>query len=95
MIGEELIMDTIRCLDHESIMESEPSVNYIIIVIGLMWEHINHEKYDLKKIIIKFFSQVGYPTYAIICDNDFDKQEACFSKLDSWIDEVTTTINQM
>lgn len=95
VISEELIMDTIRCLDHESIMESEPSVNYIITVIGLMWEHINHEKYDLKKIIIKFLSRVGYPTSAIICDKDFDKQEACFSKLDSWIDEVTTTINQM
>lgn len=94
-VSEELIMDTIRCIDHESIMEKIPSVNYIITVIGLMWEHIDHDKYDLKKVIIKFLSRVGYPTSAIICDKDFDKHEGCFSKLDSWIDEVTTTINQM
>lgn len=94
-VSEELIMDTIRCIDHESLMEKTPSVNYIITVVGLMWEHIDHDKYDLKKVIIKFLSRVGYPTSAIICDKDFDKHEGCFSKLDSWIDEVTTTINQM
>lgn len=48
-VSEELIMDTIRCIDHESLMEKTPSVNYIITVVGLMWEHIDHDKYDLKK----------------------------------------------
>lgn len=93
--SEDLIMDTIRCLDHESIMKAEPSVNYIITVIGLMWEHIDHEKYDIRKIIIKFLSRVGYPTSAIICDENFDVKEGSFSQLDSWIDEILTTINQM
>ena len=95
VVSEELIMSTIRCIDHESIMQKKPSVNYIITVIGLMWEHVNHEKYYLKKIIIKFLSRVGYPTSAIICDKGFNKQEGVFSELDSWIDEVATTINQM
>ena len=93
--SEELIMDTVRCLDHESIMKEEPSINYIITVIGLMWEHIDHEKYDIRKIIIKFLSRVGYPTSAIICDENFDVKEGSFSQLDSWIDEILTTINQM
>lgn len=93
--SEELIMDTIRCLDHESIMKEEPSVNYIITVIGLMWEHIDRERYDIRKIIIKFLSRVGYPTSAIICDENFDVKEGSFSQLDSWIDEILTTINQM
>lgn len=94
-VSEELIMDTIRCIDHESIMKQTPMVNYIITLIGLMWEHIDHEKYDLKKVIIKFLSRVGYPTSAIICDENFDDEEGSFSKLDSWIDEIITTINQM
>ena len=93
--SEELIMDTIRCLDHESIMKVEPSINYIITVVGLMWEHIEHEKYDIRKIIIKFLSRVGYPTSAIICDENYDAKEGSFSQLDSWIDEILTTINQM
>lgn len=44
----ELLMDTIRCLDYESIVVEKPSVNYIITVIGLMWEHVDHTKFDLR-----------------------------------------------
>ena len=31
----------------------KPSVNYIITVIGLMWEHVDHTKFDLRKFVIK------------------------------------------
>lgn len=93
-VDDKLIYDTIRCLDHESIMIQEPSANYIITVIGLMWEHINHNLYDLRSVVIKFLSRIGYPTSAVICDNNFDKILCSFSRLNSWIDEVVTTINQ-
>lgn len=43
-------------------MVASPDVNYIITVIGLMWEHINFEEYDLRKIIVKFLSRIGYPS---------------------------------
>lgn len=59
-----------------------------------MWEHINHEQYDLRPIIIKFLSRIGYPTSAIICDEAFNKMECSFTKLNSWIDELLSTINQ-
>lgn len=91
----ELLMDTIRCLDYESIVVEKPSVNYIITVIGLMWEHVDHTKFDLRKFVIKILSRIGYPTSAIICDKDFDKENGTFSGIDSWIDEVALTINQM
>ena len=67
----------------------------IITVIGLMWEHVDHTKFDLRKFVIKILSRIGYPTSAIICDKDFDKENGIFSGLDSWIDEVALTINQM
>lgn len=91
---EKLIFDTIRCLDHESIMVESPSVNYIITVIGLMWEHVDYSKYDLRQVIIKFLSRIGYPTSAIICDEGFDKEECSFTHLSSWVDEILSTINQ-
>lgn len=92
---ETLIYNSVRCLDYESIMVASPDVNYIITVIGLMWEHINLEKYDLRKIIVKFLSRIGYPTSAIICDENFDRDNCEFTVLDSYIDEITTTINQL
>ena len=55
-----LIYNSVRCLDYESIMVASPDVNYIITVIGLMWEHINFEEYDLRKIIVKFLSNLSY-----------------------------------
>ena len=51
--NSELLKDTIRCLDYESIVVENPSVNYIITVIGLMWEHVDHTKFDLRKFVIK------------------------------------------
>ena len=93
--NETLIYNSVRCLDYESIMVAPPDVNYIITVIGLMWEHIKSEEYDLRKIIVKFLSRIGYPTSAIICDDNFDRANCQFTILDSYIDEITTTINQL
>lgn len=93
-VDEELIYDTIRCLDYETIMTEKPSVNYVITVIGLMWEHINHDKYDLRSIVVKFLSRIGYPTSAIICDEGFNKENCSFTHLNSWLDEILSTINQ-
>lgn len=92
---ETLIYNSIRCLDYESIMVVHPDVNYIVTIVGLMWEHINFEEYDLRKIIVKFLSRIGYPTSAIICDENFDRANCKFTVLDSYIDEITTTINQL
>ena len=93
-VDEELIYDTIRCLDYETIMEENPSVNYVITIVGLLWEHVNHEKYDIRPLVVKFLSRIGYPTSAIICDKDFDSAACSFSHLPSWIDEVLTTMHQ-
>lgn len=95
LVDEKLIMDSVRCLDHESIIELPPSINYIITLIGLMWEHVDHNKYDLRQIIIKFLSRVGYPTSAIICDRGFSKEECSFTCLNSKIDEVSIALDQV
>ena len=92
---EALIYDSIRCLDYESIMVVPSDVNYIITVIGLMWEHIDFERYDLRKVVVKFLSRVGYPTSAIICDKNFKINKCEFTAFDSYIDQITTTINQL
>lgn len=94
LADEKLIFDAIRCLDHESIMKPKPSVNYIITLIGLMWEHVEHSKYDLRQIIVKYLSRIGYPTSAIICDDGFNREKCSFSHLKSKIDEVLVTLNQ-
>lgn len=93
-VSDELIFDTIRCLDYETTMSEAPSVNYVITVIALMWEYTNREKYDLRKIIVKFLSRIGYPTSAIIVDEDFDKRNCVFTSLDSIIEQLIATLNQ-
>ena len=42
VVQSDLLYDTIRCLDYETIMIDKPSENYVITVICLMWEHIYH-----------------------------------------------------
>lgn len=69
-----LILETIRCLDCITSKPDTDSKNIVIGLIALMWTHINKEEYDLRKLVIKFLSRIGYPTSAIIVDESFDKK---------------------
>ena len=93
-IPEELIIKSIRCLDYETAVSKSPSVNYVITIIALMWEHIDSDKYDLRKVIVKFLSRVGYPTSAIIADSQFDRENCTFSSLESPFEHILATLNQ-
>lgn len=93
-VTQELIYDTIRCLDYETTISHAPSINYVITIIALMWEYADHTKYDIRKVIVKFLSRIGYPTSAIIADNDFDYENCSFSSLDSAIEHLLATLNQ-
>ena len=93
-VDEDLIYKTIRWLDYESIMARQPQINYIITIVGLMWEHVDRKHYDLRPLVIKFLSRIGYPTSAIICDKEFNDNHCSFSKLNSWLDELVLTMYQ-
>ena len=93
-VSDNLILDSIRCLDYETTMTTNPSVNYVITIIALMWEYADHQKFELRKIVVKFLSRIGYPTSAIIADKDFDKNNCIFSSLDSPIEQLLATLNQ-
>lgn len=77
-VSEELVYETIRCLDYETCVSKKPSINYVITVIALMWEYIDHNKYDVSKLIVKFLSRIGYPTSAIIADEGYDRENCIF-----------------
>lgn len=94
-VSEELIYSSIRCLDYETSVSKTPSVNYVITLIALMWEYVDHEKYDLRRVIVKFLSRIGYPTSAIVVDHNFDRSKCTFSSLESPIDHILTTLNQV
>lgn len=93
-ISKELILNTLRCLDYETSVAKKPSVNYVITIMALMWEYIDHEKYDIRKIVVKFLSRIGYPTSAIIADDKFDRKKNMFSPLGSVLEQLFATLNQ-
>lgn len=90
----DLVYSTIRCLDYMTTMEKNPSINYVVTLIALMWEYTDKLEYDLRRIILKFLSRIGYPTSAIIVDKEFDRQDCRFLSLNSLIEEITATLNQ-
>ena len=93
-VSEELVVQSIRCLDYETSVVEHPSVNYVITIIALMWEHTDKKAYDLRKIIVKFLSRIGYPTSAIIADKEFDQENCMFSSLESPLEHIYATLNQ-
>lgn len=92
-VTEKLIVDTIRCLDYVTTFE-KTNANYVVTIIALMWTHIDKTQYDIKNIVIKFLSRIGYPTSSIIADSGYDKSTNTFSEINSPIDKLTIALNQ-
>ncbi len=93
-INRNLLAKTIRCLDYETTIPTNPDINYIITIFALIWEYVDHSRYNLQKIAVKFLSRIGYSTSAIITDSNFDKENCLFSSLESPLDEIITSLNQ-
>ncbi len=91
-VSYKLILDTIRCLDHITTVKNDYSINYVITVIALMWEHVDRDAYDIKNFILKILTRIGYPTSAIIIDDEFDFREGKFFRPNSVIDMFTLTL---
>ena len=78
-----LILDTIRVLDKETSMNPSFNSNKIIAILALLWEHTDSNVYDLKDFLLKILSRIGYPTSAIIADNEFSNDLCQFSPVKS------------
>ena len=89
-----LILDSIRALDRETTCSASPDTNVIITLVALMWEHTDKSKYQLNDIIRKILSRIGYPTSAIITDDNYDYSCSQFSSTRSIIDRYTMTLLQ-
>ena len=53
------IIKSIRCLDYITTMEKH-NANYVITILALMWTHIDKELYDIRSLVIKYLSRIGY-----------------------------------
>ena len=89
-----LILDTIRVLDKETSMNPSFNSNKIIAILALLWEHTDSNVYDLKDFLLKILSRIGYPTSAIIADNEFSNDLCQFSPVKSILDKCTLTLYQ-
>jgi len=90
----ELVLDTVRCLDYMTTMDIDAHKNYVITVIALMWEHIDRSVYDVKDLVLKMLTRIGYPTSAIIIDNGYTQNDRKFFKPGSIFDMLTLTLEQ-
>ena len=87
-----LIADTIRCLDYMTTMTENCQRNFVITIIALMWEHLDKTKYDLKDFALKILTRIGYPTSAIIIDDEYLRSDGKFFRPTSVLDMITLTL---
>lgn len=90
-----LVAETIRFLDYETTSNSNPDINAIIGIIALMWEKTDRSVFRLKDHIVIFLSRIGYPSSAIICDDNYNNITGQFSELESYIYEVSSNLNRI
>ena len=56
-VSYEFMLQTIRCLDRESVKDKVDR-NYIINVLALMWEHTDHNSYDIRAVVLRFLTRI-------------------------------------
>lgn len=95
IVSRNLIYRSIRYLDYETCVNKTPDINAIIGLVALMWEHIDREEFDIKDLIIVFLSRIGYSSSAIICDKKFKTDECMFSQMNSFVYQLSSSLNQM
>ncbi len=89
-----LILDTVRVLDRETSVNLDFDSNKVIAILALLWEHADSATYDLKDFLLKILSRIGYPTSAIIADNEFSNDLCQFSPVKSILDKYALTLHQ-
>lgn len=87
----DLIARTIRILDRETTKKREIDKNYVISLIALIWQYIEHDKYDIRILITRFLTRIGYPTSAIVTDKKFDKDRCLFSSFNNIFDQIVVS----
>lgn len=92
--SHELILNTIRLIDHETTMVDDVDTNCIITLLALMWEHVDKNEYTLRDFVLKIMTRIGYPTSAIIADEGYETATGSFSATGSIIDQCTLTLQQ-
>lgn len=88
-VSNELLYRTIRYLDKETSKQNGIDKNCVISLSALMWENINHKLYNIRPIIIRFLTRIGYSSSAIVTDAGYDNENGLFSSINSVIDEIT------
>jgi len=87
-----LVADTVRCLDYMTTMVENCQRNYVITIIALMWEHLDKSKYEIKNFALRILTRIGYPTSAIILDDEYLRSSGKFFRPNSVLDMFTLAL---
>lgn len=93
-LDEKQIILTLKYIDVITSTQEDVDKNYIIAVLALLWEHSDHQLFDLRPAILRFLARIGYTTTAIAVDEEYDSTRGAFSFVNSILDQISTSLFQ-
>lgn len=94
-ISDELLYKAIGVIDYFSRNNDDVSKQIVIVLSSILYNYKKDNWDGLIQFLIIVLSRIGFSPSAIMVDDKFDFENNKFSSLESFISEISTSINQL
>lgn len=94
-ISDELLYKSVGVIDYYSRNKDDVSKQIVIVLSSILYNYKKEDWDGLTQFLIIVLSRIGFSPSAIMVDDKFDFENNKFSSLDSFISEISTSINQL
>lgn len=95
IITDDKLYQSIGIIDYYSRNNDEHSKQIVIVLSAILYTYKQKHWSGLNQFLIIVLSRIGFAPSAIMVDEFYDKESNTFSSLGSFINEISTTINQL
>lgn len=93
VITDDKLYKAVGVIDYYSRNEDDKSKQIVIVLSSILYTYRQDNWTGLKQFLIVVLARIGFAPSAIMIDDGYDNETKSFSGLDSFFNEVTTTLH--
>lgn len=95
IISDELLYKAVGVIDYYSRIQEDYAKQIVIVLSSILYTYKREHWGGLNQFLVIVLSRIGFAPSAIMVDKDFDFEQNRFSPMDSFINQLSTIINQL
>ncbi len=94
-IDDDLLNNTITVINDLLVSPNDKTKKIIVTLSSILWTYQKKHWEGLNDFLIRVLSQIGYAPSSIMIDTEYDHENKCYSGVNSLLDQLSITINQL